>query len=242
MNFFFDIKLEFEHSKLEKEIIKTSLKGKGYCCFVDLTSLVYSYNNNDFQEVLNGAIINSCDGSYIAMSVSKIYKERVKEYIGPDFFKKFIFKDGNHLVIGSTPLVFEKITKRVKREGGDISNLSYIELPFKNLNEFDYSAIAGEINLKRPNYIWVSLGAPKQEYFMSKLLPFIDGGIMLGVGAALNYFSGEIKDIPTWTKKIHVVWIYRLITEPKKQFKRLKTIFITFPKMIKKEKLRAKNS
>ena len=56
---------------------------------------------------------------------------------------------------------------------------------------------------------------------MSKLLPYIDKGMLLGVGAAFNYFSGEIKDIPNWTKKFHVVWVYRLLTEPKKQLKRL---------------------
>ena len=109
-------------------------------------------------------------------------------------------------------------------------------MPFKSVEEFDYERISSIINKRKPNYIWVSLGAPKQEYFMHKLMPFIDKGMLLGVGAAFNYFSGEIKNIPNWTKKLHVVWIYRLLTEPKKQIKRLKTILLTFPKMIREER------
>lgn len=240
MKQYFNINFQFNHQALENTVEATSIKGKGYCCFVDLTSLVYSYHNLDFRDVLNNAIVNSCDGSYIAMSASKIHNENLKQYIGPDFFEKFIFKEGKHLIVGSTAKVFEKITERVVRQKGNKEMLSYLELPFKSVEEFDYVNISKAINEIAPNYIWVSLGAPKQEYFMAKLTPFIKRGVLLGVGAALNYFSGEIKDIPNWTKKFHLVWVYRLFTEPKKQIKRLKSIIITFPKMIKEAKKKNK--
>jgi N-acetylglucosaminyldiphosphoundecaprenol N-acetyl-beta-D-mannosaminyltransferase len=238
MKKYFKINLEFDHDVLEKTVEQTAKEKKGYCCFVDLTSLVYSHNHPDFREVLNNAVVNSCDGSYIAMSASKIHKENLKQYIGPEFFEKFIFKPGKHIILGSTPEVYKKILERVELEGGDKTAMSYLGLPFKPVDEFDYKSISETINAFEPNYIWVSLGAPKQEYFMNKLLPFINKGIMLGVGAAFNYFSGEINDIPNWTKKLHVVWVYRLLTEPKKQIKRLKTILLTFPKMIKEEKIK----
>lgn len=238
MKKYFEIKLNFNHQHLESIVEEVAFNNykKGYICFVDLTSLVYSYEHEDFKQVLNNALVNSCDGSYIAMFASKIHKEKLKQYIGPEFFEKFIFKEGKHIIIGSTPRIFDKIIERVELEGGSKDNISYLELPFKSVNEFDYDGIASIINKNNVNYIWVSLGAPKQEYFMSKLLPHIDKGVLLGIGAALNYFSGEIKDIPNWTKKANIVWIYRLITEPKKQMKRLKSIFLIFPKMIREEK------
>jgi len=235
MNKYFDVRLEFNHSKLEEIITSIALGGKGYCCFVDLTSLVYSYNNSYFKNLLNNASVNSCDGSYIAMSASRIYREELTEYIGPDFFKKFIYKKGSHLILGSTTNVFRKIIDKISSKGVDVSEISYLGLPFKTVEEFDYKSISEVINARKPNYIWISLGAPKQEYFMAKLLPLIDSGILLGVGAALNYFTGEIKDIPKWSKKFHLIWLYRLLTEPKKQIKRLKNIIVIFPKMIKEE-------
>lgn len=240
MEKYFNVNFEFNHKNLENTIEATSKQGKGYCCFVDLTSLVYSYKNKDFREVLNNSIINSCDGSYIALMASKIHKQKLKQYIGPEFFEKFIFKKGKHIILGSTEQVYHKIIQRIKDEGGNTASISYLGLPFKKVADFDYKSISETINNMQPNYIWVSLGAPKQEYFMSNLLSHIEKGILLGVGAAFNYFSGEIKDIPNWTKKLKVVWIYRLLTEPKKQTKRLKTIFLTFPKMIKEEKKKHK--
>jgi len=238
MRKYFNINLEFNRDKLEEVVILAAKTGKGYCCFVDLTSLVYSYNNDDFKNILNNALVNFCDGSYIAMLASKIHGQKLKQYIGPEFFEKFISEKGTHIILGSTPKVYEKIIQRIKLEGGEADNISYLGLPFKSVDSFDYKSISETINDRKANYIWVSLGAPKQEYFMSKLLPSINKGVLLGVGAAFNYFSGEIRDIPNWTKKLHVVWVYRIFTEPKKQIKRLKSILLIFPKMIKEEKRR----
>lgn len=242
MKKYFNINFQFNHKELEKTIEETSLKGKGYCCFVDATSLVHSYKDENFRIILNASLMNSCDGSYIAMLASKIHNEQLKEYIGPDFFKKFIYKPYPQFIIGNTIEVFNKVKAKLEIKGFDTSNIYFIPLPFKKVEAFDYFTISKEINAIQPRFIWVSLGAPKQEEFMFKLLPYIDKGVMIGVGAALNYFTGEIKDIPLWVKKIHVIWIYRIFTEPKKQLKRLKSILIIFPKMLKEEHSKVKNN
>jgi N-acetylglucosaminyldiphosphoundecaprenol N-acetyl-beta-D-mannosaminyltransferase len=71
---------------------------------------------------------------------------------------------------------------------------------------------------------------------MSKLLPFIDKGILIGVGAAINYFAGEIKAIPSWIKKMKIIWIYRAFQEPKKQVTRIIKALIKLRKIIREEK------
>ena len=234
MKKYFNIKLEFSHQRLEDIVEMTADEGKGYCCFVDLTSLVYSYHNIDFRKILNNSTVNSCDGSYIAMYASKLHSSKLKEYIGPDFFKKFIYSKKKHLIIGNTQEVFNKVKSKVELVHNP--DLTFLPLPYKKVEDFDYEEVAYFINKLSPDYIWVSLGAPKQERFMSILLPKINRGMLLGVGAATKYFSGEIKEIPNWTKKLHVVWVYRIFTEPKKQLKRLQSILLTFPKMINEEK------
>ena len=59
-----------------------------------------------------------------------------------------------------------------------------------DVESFNYLEISKLINQNKPDIIWIGLGAPKQEVFMSKLLPHIDSGLMLGVGAAFNFYSG----------------------------------------------------
>lgn len=236
MREYFNIKLEFDHAVLEKTIldIATGKQGKGYCCFVDLNSLVDANKNPEVMRVINEATINSCDGSYIAMSAGKIHKVKLKEYIGPDFFKKFIYSNHRHLIIGNTQEVFDKVKAKVTSI--QPADMTYLPLPFKAVEDFDYDEIATFINQLNPDFIWVSLGAPKQEQFMNRLVKDIKRGMLIGVGAATNYFSGEIKDIPNWTRKLHIIWIYRIFTEPKKQIKRMTKVFLEFPKIYRAEK------
>lgn len=241
MKKYFNINLQFNHQELEKTIEETSLAGKGYCCFVDATSLVHSHKNEKFRTILNASLVNSCDGSYIALLAGKIHNEQLKEYIGPDFFRKFINKPYPQFVIGNTEEVFNKVKAKLESTGNDTSNLYFIPLPYKGVNEFDYPKIASQINQIHPRFIWVSLGAPKQEKFMSKLLPHIETGVMIGVGAALNYFTGEVKDIPDWARKTRLIWLYRIFTEPKKQLKRCTEIFLVLPKIYAQEKRLVKN-
>lgn len=241
MKKYFNINFQFDHQELEKKIEETSSEGKGYCCFVDATSLVHSSKNEKFRNILNASLVNSCDGSYIALLASKIHGEPLKEYIGPDFFKKFIYKPYKQFVIGNTEAVFNKVKAKLEVTGADTSNLCFIPLPFKSVDDFDYENISQQINKVFPRFIWVSLGAPKQEEFMSKLLPHIDKGVMIGVGAALNYFTGEVKDIPHWARQTHLIWLYRIFTEPKKQLKRCKEIFLVLPKIYMQEKRMVNN-
>jgi N-acetylglucosaminyldiphosphoundecaprenol N-acetyl-beta-D-mannosaminyltransferase len=242
MRKYFDILLEFNHLKLEEKIQTTSINNKGYCCFVDHTLLVRSFKERDnkLKNILNNALVNSCDGSYIAMMVNKIYRKQFIAYTGPDFFNKFIFKPDKQCIVGNTKEVFDKIKMKLESFGIDSSNLSYIPLPFLSVDKFDYKAIANEINLVDPRFIWVSLGAPKQEEFMFRILPNINKGVLLGVGAALNYFSGEVKDIPNWAKKSHLIWLYRVFTEPKKQIPRCINTFVNYPLIFITEYIKTK--
>jgi N-acetylglucosaminyldiphosphoundecaprenol N-acetyl-beta-D-mannosaminyltransferase len=237
MEKYFKIQFEFDHDKLEKIIIDNSLNNKGYCCFVDSNVLVESHlpQNKGILEVLNSSLVNSCDGSYIAILASFVYKKKLKPYNGPEFFEKFIYHDEIHCIVGNTDLVFEKIKAKVERANG-ISKLHYIPLPFAKVEEFDYELIAKDINTIKPRYIWVSLGAPKQEFFMNKLLPHMESGVMLGVGAALNYFSGEITDIPRWATKWNLIWFFRIVTEPKKQIKSVLKILKYYPRIYSLQK------
>lgn len=235
MKKYFNVFLEFNHSKIESTIlnIANSQTMKGYCCFVDLNSLVNANKNPDILKVINEATINSCDGSYIALAASRIHKVGLKEYIGPDLFEKFIYLEKKHLIIGNTEQVFNKIKEKVEEEKK--SDISYLSLPFKKVDEFDYEEIASFVNKLNPDFMWVSLGAPKQEQFMNKLVRELNRGVLIGVGAATNYFSGEIRDIPKWTRRLHVIWIYRIFTEPRKQIQRMAQVFFEFPKIYREE-------
>ena len=106
---------------------------------------------------------------------------------------------------------------------------------------FDYKEIAEVIEEDKADIIWVALGAPKQEIFMSKLKPYLKHGVMIAVGAAFKFYSGiDVKRAPEWMVKNHLEFVYRIFCEPKKQLKRCGWIVITLPMLLISEWRRKK--
>lgn len=84
------------------------------------------------------------------------------------------------------------------------------------MDDFDYRDIAKRVNKDGADIVWVALGAPKQEIFMSKLKPYLQKGVMIAVGAAFKFYSGlEEKRAPEWVVKAHLEFLYRILCNPK---------------------------
>jgi N-acetylglucosaminyldiphosphoundecaprenol N-acetyl-beta-D-mannosaminyltransferase len=110
------------------------------------------------------------------------------------------------------------------------------------IEEFDYKYIAKEINAIKPDIIWVSLGAPKQEIFMSKIAPYLDQGLMFGIGAAFNFYIGKI-ELPQWNiGPFRFIWLSRLMAEPKKLYGRLLSYISILPELYVTEKRKVKKN
>lgn len=73
--------------------------------------------------------------------------------------------------------------------------------------------------MSEPDFVWIGLGAPKQEKWMAEHQGKING-LMLGVGAGFDYYAENIKRAPEWMQKSNLEWLYRLIQDPKRLFKR----------------------
>ena len=120
-----------------------------------------------------------------------------------------------------------------------IKDMTFYELPFCKVEDFDYSAIAEMVNRDNPDIIWVALGAPKQEIFMNMLNPYLKRGVQIAVGAAFKFYSGlEEKRAPEWMRRMHLEFVYRIFAEPKKQWARCKLIISTLPQILREEKKR----
>ena len=91
--------------------------------------------------------------------------------------------------------------------------------PFRELTDLEDEEDIKRINATKPNFIWVGLGAPKQEYWMARHQGKVEG-FMVGVGAGFDYLAGNIKRAPEWMQNNNMEWVYRLIQEPKRLLKK----------------------
>ena len=239
MERYFNTKLEFDKKKVDQIIQDTiSNGGKGYVCSVEGNIMATAKSNPQYLDIINNSLVNICDGSSIAFLASLIHKKRYKTYIGADLFIKYIkLAKYKSFFLGNTPEVLDGLRKNLIQYDSEIGNMKFETLPFKNVEDFYYTEIAKIINKDNPDIVWVSLGAPKQEIFMTKLLPYLNRGVMFGFGAIFNFYSNysEEKRAPKLFLKLKLEWVFRLISNPKKQYPKIKLILRTFPKMVIEE-------
>lgn len=240
MKKFFNVLLEFDSLRVDT-IIQEAIKNKqkGYVCSVESNNLTYANNHPDFLEVLNGAMVNLCDGSNIAWLLSKIHKKKYKPYVGADLFTKYVYMCRfTQYFLGNTRPVLDGLRENLSHIDPKIKDMTFEELPFATIEQFDYQEIARKINAVKPDIIWVSLGAPKQEFFMNRLLPYLEQGVMFGFGAIFNFNAGvgHVKRAPKWMRNLRLEWFYRAFEEPRKNVPRYWNFIKILPRLIQSEK------
>lgn len=237
----FNIRLEFD-PKVIDETIETCIRErrKASVCVVDANVIAIAQKDPKYREIVRGATVNACDGSSIAVLAKKIYGGNPQVYSGPELFLRYIEKPYKHVLLGNTAAKVERIRTTAAEKGLEL-DITHVDLPFVGVDEFDYPGIAARINEIAPDIVWVSLGAPKQETFVANILPYVDRGVLIAIGAAFSFYTGDLHRTNKTIGGLRLRWLERIFKEPKKQLKRVGNILLTLPKMYMQEKKKAKH-
>lgn len=236
----FNIRIEFEPQVLRDTIERhIKEKEKAYVCVVDANVITIAQKDLQYREIVKNSAINTCDGSSIAKMVNKIYGTDYHAYNGPEVFEYYIERPYKHVLVGNTIAKVEQIKAFVKQKGFDV-DLQHVDVPFVPVEAFDYAAIAGQINELKPDIVWVSLGAPKQEKFIANIFPYVEQGVFFGIGAAFNFYTGDLHNNKKEVGGLRFIWLERIFKEPKKQLKRVGGYLLAMPKMYLEERKKAR--
>ena len=206
----------------------------GYVCVADGVILNMANRNPDYLEVINGSLFSICDSSYVPLYLKWIYGIKAEQYCGSDIFMDIIkLKKYQMFFLGSSRDVLDALKAQLCQTDDRINTMMFEELPFLSVEQFDYKEIARKIEEAHVDIIWVSLGAPKQEVFMSRLKPHLKRGVIIAVGAAFKFIGGmDEKRAPKWMVDHHLEFVYRIFSSPKKQLKRCAWIVVTLPQLL----------
>lgn len=232
METYFNIRYEFDKAQIHQRIdARLEEHGADYICVADGNILSVVNRDEKFRTIVNGGLFTICDSAYVPLFLRLIYGIDRNNYTGSDIFSD-ILTGGKHRMffLGSSKEVLSELKKKLVLMNPDVEGMRFEELPFCNLDEFDYEEIAKTIEEDGSDIIWISLGAPKQEYFMHRLKPYLNRGVMIAIGAAFKFFSGlDEKRAPMWMRKHHLEFLYRLLSEPKKQIPRVYGFTVRLP-------------
>jgi len=239
---YFNISYNFSRDDIITSIARQIQTGKpGYICVADGNVLQEVHRNLKYRCIINGALFSICDSSWVPVFLRQLYGIEVKQYCGSDIFRD-ITGSGEYrqCFLGATREILGGLKERLSDMNPAYSGMMFLDLPFLSAEEFDYPAIARQIEEDGSDIIWVSLGAPKQEVFASELKKHLTKGIIIPVGAVFNFFSGVgVRRAPGWMIRSHMEFLYRLSNEPVKQAGRCLKILTALPGIVFEEKGRS---
>ena len=206
-------------------LIETKLeewRGK-YICVANVHTTVTAHDDASYRKIQNDAVMALPDGGPLSQYSREHGYQTAQRVTGPDLMKEVLARSAEkgwrNYFYGSTPETLELLRKKIEERYPGVQIAGMMSPPFRDLTPQEDADIVREINAAKPDFVWVGLGAPKQERWMAAH----DGrvkALMVGVGAAFDYEAGNIKRAPMWMQKRNLEWLYRLMQDPKRLFKR----------------------
>lgn len=204
-----------------------------YICVSNVHTTVMAYEDESYQDIQNAGFMALPDGKPLSIVSKKKGFREAERVTGPDLMEE-VFKISEergyrHYFYGSTQDTLDLLKIKLKEKYPELKIVGMYSPPFRKLTIEEDKEIIKNINRVNPDFVWVGLGAPKQEIWMSEHKERVNG-LMIGVGAGFDYHSGNITRAPKWMQTLSLEWLYRLIQDPKRLIRRY---LITNSKFIK---------
>lgn len=198
-----------------------------YMCVSNVHTTVIAYEDINYRVIQNGGIMAIPDGGPLSSIGQKRGYKNMLRTTGPSYMLEILklssSRKWKHYFYGGSPETLQKLKEHINSCYQGVHIAGMYSPPFRILTKEEDEEIIKKINSAQPDFIWVGLGAPKQERWMSAHQGKLTG-FMVGVGAAFDYAAGNIKRAPKWMQKNNMEWFYRLIQDPKRLWNRyLKT-------------------
>lgn len=198
------------------------LQGK-FICLSNVHTTVMSEKDEEYRRIQNSAFLALPDGSPLAL-VQRLRGYRGAEQVAgpdlmPELWKATEYTEFSHYFYGSTQETIEALRKNLNHKYPGLKIAGMEAPPFRTLTEEEDQQAVERINSSGADFVWVGLGAPKQEKWMYNHCNRINA-LMLGVGAGFDFHAGTVKRAPAWMREHYLEWLYRLIQDPKRLWKR----------------------
>ncbi len=230
------------HEFVEKVFSLPNKPTSATIMLVGIPAVISAKENQHIAQIYNTATIAAIDGMPI-VNIGRKKGFNCERCAAPDImgliFKESITHKKTHFFYGGkNEEVLEKLRTNLEKNYPGINIVGMYSPPFRPLTAEEDNQICEKINKLHPDFLWVGIGAPKQEIWMKEHQSKIKEVTMLGVGAGFDFYAETLKKAPRWMEEASLEWLYRLFKEPKRLWKRyilgaLKYAYYSFTLLIK---------
>lgn len=212
-----------------KNLAKKNEKNIKTAACLNVNNINWSYKNKTYRQFIKQSDLVIPDGWGVVWA-GKILGYKLKERTTTaDYFEKFcqilIKNNFSCYFLGSRPQVIKKAVKNLKNK---LPNLKICGYHAGFFNKQQEKEIIKEINIKKPHFLLLGMGTPKQEIWLYKNKHQLKAKVGWGIGAMFDYLAGVKKRCPFWLGKLGLEWLFRFCCEPRRLWKRYTISNISF--------------
>lgn len=211
-------------SALRETELLLDRREQGYICVTGVHGIMEAQSDEGFRDILNDSFMTTPDGMPTVW-LGRIHGfTQMSRVYGPDYMlglcKRSVVKGYRHFLYGGKPGVAEELRDELTRKFPGLQIVGTYTPPFRPLSPEEEHDLRSQLEASRADVLWCGLSTPKQERFMAAYCHRMPVKLMVGVGAAFDLLSGNLSEAPDWMKQAGLQWLYRLIKEPRRLWRR----------------------
>jgi N-acetylglucosaminyldiphosphoundecaprenol N-acetyl-beta-D-mannosaminyltransferase len=206
------------------EWIRTGQKKR--VCVTPVNCVVWAASDPRLQDIYNSADLVLCDGVPLIWASRFLGGKTLRGRVtGLDLLPEFVryCHENNHSMffLGGSDTTLRNVRDQLAVSYPGIQVTGTFSPPYRqSFTSEENEEMVRLINSARPDILWVSLTAPKQDFWIAQVFAQLDVKIAIGIGGALEVLAGDISRAPRWMQKNGLEWLHRFLKEPKRLFRR----------------------
>lgn len=191
-----------------------------YICVTGVHGIIEAQSDSRLRTMLNASLLTTPDGMpTVWLGRLRGHRGMARVY-GPDFMLEVcgmsVERGYRHFLYGGKPGVAEQLRAALLQRFPGLQIAGTFTPPFRPLNANEESDLKQQLLEAQAHILWCGLSTPKQERFMAQYSGVLPVPLMVGVGAAFDIHSGNLKDAPRWVKVSGLQWLHRWVQEPRR--------------------------
>jgi N-acetylglucosaminyldiphosphoundecaprenol N-acetyl-beta-D-mannosaminyltransferase len=186
--------------------------------------IVEGFKFQEFRQILESATLSVPDGKWTARAAAAHLSLEPQQVRGADLMTEFCalanVRGYSSYFLGDTNEVLDRLATRLREQFPSLRIAGTYSPPFRSLRKEENDAIIERINDAKPDVLWVYLGLPKQEGWIYSNRQKLRVPVVIAAGAAAKFVSGSVSPAPLWIREHGFEWLWRLMREPRRCWRR----------------------